>query len=191
MRLHRPIGIWLLYFPAAWAVALAAPKADLGYNLLLMLLGATVTRAAGCIINDLTDRKLDADLARACAQIRDCNTYADIAEWECRRTTPEMWDARKVVRRVLNGGTLIRHELDLRISWSGEPCRRIGDAEEATSKIEAQIAARPPFIRQWETERDLLRSLAADVDAGRIGRLTVAQIEEHEERRAKERRMFG
>ena len=136
-------------------------------------------------------RKLDADLKRACAQIRDCNTYADIAEWERRRITPEAWDARRVVRRVLNCGSLVRHELDLRISWSGEPCRRIGDAEEATSKIEAQIAARPPFIRQWETERDLLRSLAADVDAGRIGRLTVEQIEEHEERRAKERRMFG
>lgn len=64
MRLDKPIGIWLLYFPAAWAVALAAPKADLGYDLLLMLLGATVTRAAGCIINDLTDRKLDALVER-------------------------------------------------------------------------------------------------------------------------------
>ncbi len=141
-------------------------------------------------IND-HHRKLDADLKRACAQIRDCNTYADIAEWERRRITPEMWDARKVVRRVINGGSLIRHELDLRISWSGEPCRRIGEAEEATAKIEAQIKARPPFIRQWEAERDLLRSLASDVEMGRLGRLTVAQIEEHEERRAKERRMFG
>jgi len=137
-------------------------------------------------IND-HHRKLDADLTRACAQIRDCNTYEDIAEWERRRITPEMWDARKVVRRVLNSGALIRHELDLRISWSGEPCRRIGDAEEATSKLEAQLAARPPFIRQWETERDLLRSLASDVEMGRMGRATVAQAEEQLEQQASKR----
>ena len=27
MRLDKPIGIWLLFFPAAWAVALAASDA--------------------------------------------------------------------------------------------------------------------------------------------------------------------
>ena len=102
--------------------------------------------------------------------------------------------AGRAVAAAVKSGVLVRgpcHELDLRFSWSGEPCRRIGEAEEATAKIEAQIKARPPFIRQWEAERDLLRSLASDVEMGRLGRLTVAQIEEHEERRAKERRMFG
>ena len=132
-------------------------------------------------------RKLDADLERARRVVRDCNSYASLPEWERRRITPEMWTARKVVRRVLNSGALIRHELDLRISWSGEPCRIISDAEEATSKIEAQIAARPPFIRQWETERDLLRSLASDVEMARMGRATVAQAEEQLEQQASKR----
>ena len=60
-RLDKPIGIWLLFFPAAWGVALAGGDARL---MLLMLVGATVTRAAGCIVNDLTDRKLDAQVER-------------------------------------------------------------------------------------------------------------------------------
>ncbi|MFZ4540569.1 MAG: 4-hydroxybenzoate octaprenyltransferase [Rickettsiales bacterium] len=60
-RLNKPIGIWLLFFPAAWAVALAGGDGKL---MCIMLLGATLTRSAGCIINDLTDRKLDAQVER-------------------------------------------------------------------------------------------------------------------------------
>jgi len=63
MRMDKPIGIWLLFFPAAWGMLLA--PAPLRWDLLaLLLLGATITRAAGCIINDLTDRKLDAQVER-------------------------------------------------------------------------------------------------------------------------------
>ena len=64
LRLEKPIGIWLLFFPASWAVAIAAPDEKLLPLLALMLLGATVTRAAGCILNDLADRKLDAQVER-------------------------------------------------------------------------------------------------------------------------------
>lgn len=64
MRLDKPIGIWLLFFPAAWAVALAASDAEVGRLMLIMLAGAALTRAAGCILNDLTDRRLDAQVAR-------------------------------------------------------------------------------------------------------------------------------
>lgn len=64
MRLDKPIGVWLLFFPAAWAVALAAPPADLCRLLLILFAGSVLTRAAGCIINDLTDRKLDAQVER-------------------------------------------------------------------------------------------------------------------------------
>ena len=60
-RLDKPIGIWLLFFPAAWATAMAGGTGGL---MLTLLLGAAITRAAGCIINDLTDRKLDAQVER-------------------------------------------------------------------------------------------------------------------------------
>lgn len=63
-RIDKPIGIWLLFFPAAWAVGLAAPDGLIGRLMIIMLLGATLTRAAGCIINDLADRKLDAQVER-------------------------------------------------------------------------------------------------------------------------------
>lgn len=62
MRLEKPIGIWLLFFPASWGVLLSPVYR---WELLpLMLLGAVVTRSAGCIINDLTDRELDAQVER-------------------------------------------------------------------------------------------------------------------------------
>lgn len=64
MRLDKPIGIWLVYFPAAWSVALTASAHSMWRLQALMLLGAALTRAAGCIMNDLADRKLDAQVAR-------------------------------------------------------------------------------------------------------------------------------
>ncbi len=63
MRLNKPIGIWLLFFPAAWGVLLSPAPLDPSL-LLAMLLGAVLTRSAGCILNDLTDRTLDAGVAR-------------------------------------------------------------------------------------------------------------------------------
>lgn len=64
MRLDKPIGIWLVYFPAGWAVALTAPAAEMFSLQALMLVGAGITRAGGCIINDLTDRELDQHVER-------------------------------------------------------------------------------------------------------------------------------
>ncbi len=63
-RFDKPIGIWLLFFPAAWAVWFAAPDGLVGRLMIIMLLGAALTRAAGCILNDLTDHKLDAQVER-------------------------------------------------------------------------------------------------------------------------------
>lgn len=63
-RFDKPIGIWLLFFPAAWAVALTSSDSDMLRLLGIMLLGAAIVRAAGCIINDLTDRRLDAQVTR-------------------------------------------------------------------------------------------------------------------------------
>jgi 4-hydroxybenzoate polyprenyltransferase len=64
MRLHQPTGIWLLFWPCAWGLSFASggrPRWDL---LLLFLIGAVCMRAAGCIINDLTDRQIDAQVER-------------------------------------------------------------------------------------------------------------------------------
>ena len=63
MRIDRPIGTWLLYWPCAWSVALAGVgrRWDL---LLWFALGAFATRSAGCIYNDIVDRDLDRQVER-------------------------------------------------------------------------------------------------------------------------------
>ena len=63
-RFDRPIGWWLLYWPCAWGVALSG-NPDGGWWLLLWLLvGAIAMRGAGCVYNDIADRKLDASVER-------------------------------------------------------------------------------------------------------------------------------
>src|SRR5688572_13320080 len=63
MRLDRPIGSWLLYWPCAWGVALAGVRGR--WDLLLWLaLGAFAMRSAGCIYNDIVDRDLDRRVER-------------------------------------------------------------------------------------------------------------------------------
>ena len=58
MRLDRPIGSWLLYWPCAWSIALAGVGGR--WELFLWLaLGAFAMRSAGCVYNDVVDRDLD------------------------------------------------------------------------------------------------------------------------------------
>jgi 4-hydroxybenzoate polyprenyltransferase len=64
MRLDRPIGAWLLFWPAAWAVALAGIGRH-GWTLILWFaLGAWAMRSAGCVYNDIIDRDLDRQVER-------------------------------------------------------------------------------------------------------------------------------
>jgi 4-hydroxybenzoate polyprenyltransferase len=64
MRLDRPIGAWLLFWPGAWAVALAG-MGSRGLALIGWLaLGAWAMRGAGCVYNDIVDRDLDAQVER-------------------------------------------------------------------------------------------------------------------------------
>jgi 4-hydroxybenzoate polyprenyltransferase len=63
MRLDRPIGSWLLYWPSAWSVALAGVGERWGL-LLWLALGAFVARSAGCVYNDIVDRDLDSRVER-------------------------------------------------------------------------------------------------------------------------------
>jgi 4-hydroxybenzoate polyprenyltransferase len=59
-RFDRPIGSWLLFLPGLWAIVIAAQGFALGLWLVfLFAVGAAVMRGAGCVVNDLWDRKLD------------------------------------------------------------------------------------------------------------------------------------
>ncbi|HET8728821.1 MAG TPA: 4-hydroxybenzoate octaprenyltransferase [Alphaproteobacteria bacterium] len=69
MRLDRPIGTWLLLIPCWWGQALAerAGGTTVWGELRLALLfavGAVVMRGAGCVVNDILDRDIDAKVER-------------------------------------------------------------------------------------------------------------------------------
>lgn len=64
-RLDRPIGAWLLFLPGLWGILLARqPFWFSAWLILLFGLGSVVMRSAGCVVNDLWDRKLDRLVAR-------------------------------------------------------------------------------------------------------------------------------
>jgi 4-hydroxybenzoate polyprenyltransferase len=64
MRLDRPIGTWLLLWPALWALWLAGAGRPEPKVLIVFVLGVFVMRAAGCVINDFADRDIDPHIRR-------------------------------------------------------------------------------------------------------------------------------
>jgi len=64
MRLDRPIGILLLLWPTYWSLWLAAGGIPSLRNLIIFTLGCVLMRSAGCVINDVADRKIDGQVKR-------------------------------------------------------------------------------------------------------------------------------
>ena len=67
-RFDRPIGWWLLFWPGAWAVALAGGGLAHWPLIAWLLLGSIAMRGAGCVFNDIVDRNLDRKVARTAAR---------------------------------------------------------------------------------------------------------------------------
>ena len=67
-RLKKPIGYMLLFWPCAWGLTIAYDFSDnlniYFYYLILFFLGSVLMRSAGCIINDILDRKFDKKVLR-------------------------------------------------------------------------------------------------------------------------------
>lgn len=63
-RFDRPIGWWLLFWPGAWAIALAGGAIERWDLIAWFLLGSIAMRGAGCVYNDIVDRDLDRQVAR-------------------------------------------------------------------------------------------------------------------------------
>ena len=64
MRFDKPIGTALLWYPVAWSLWIASNGLPAGYLLFLFFAGTVIMRAAGCVVNDIADRQLDAHVAR-------------------------------------------------------------------------------------------------------------------------------
>lgn len=63
-RFDRPIGTWLLLWPALWALWVAGAGKPHQKVLIVFALGVIVMRAAGCVINDFADRDIDPHVKR-------------------------------------------------------------------------------------------------------------------------------
>jgi len=64
MRLDKPIGIYLLLWPALLALVIST-NGDFEYaDLLIVITGSILVRSAGCVINDIWDKDLDGGVER-------------------------------------------------------------------------------------------------------------------------------
>ena len=63
-RFDRPIGTWLLLWPALWALWVAGSGRPDQKVLIVFAAGVVVMRAAGCVINDFADRDIDPHVKR-------------------------------------------------------------------------------------------------------------------------------
>ena len=64
VRLHQPIGIWLLLWPTLWAIWIASEGEPSSAVFAVFVLGTIVLRSAGCVINDFADRRIDPHVRR-------------------------------------------------------------------------------------------------------------------------------
>ncbi|WP_139557503.1 4-hydroxybenzoate octaprenyltransferase [Methylotetracoccus oryzae] len=64
MRFDRPIGIFLLLWPAMWALWIAGEGRPKPSVVAVIVAGVVLMRAAGCVINDYADREIDPHVER-------------------------------------------------------------------------------------------------------------------------------
>jgi 4-hydroxybenzoate polyprenyltransferase len=65
-RINRPIGVYLVLWPALWALWLVSEGVPDLYLLFVFVCGAIFMRSAGCVINDYADRAFDGHVERTC-----------------------------------------------------------------------------------------------------------------------------
>ncbi len=68
LRLNKPIGIFLLFWPCAWSLAMSQWFVLNNYlfikYLILFFIGSIIMRSAGCVYNDIIDKKIDIKVQR-------------------------------------------------------------------------------------------------------------------------------
>ena len=68
IRLKKPIGFLLLFWPCAWGLTIAynfsTSLNNYFFYLILFFLGSVLMRSAGCIVNDILDKEFDKKVLR-------------------------------------------------------------------------------------------------------------------------------
>ena len=68
-RFDRPVGTLLLLWPTLWALWLSAQGSPDPTRLLVFVLGVVLMRAAGCVVNDIADRRFDRHVKRTAQRV--------------------------------------------------------------------------------------------------------------------------
>ncbi len=68
MRLDKPIGILLLLWPTLWALWIAGEGRPEPIFVAIFTMGTILMRSAGCVMNDIADRKYDGHVERTKAR---------------------------------------------------------------------------------------------------------------------------
>ena len=63
IRINQPTGIMILMFPAIWSILIVLKEINI-YLIFLFSYGSFIMRSAGCIINDIIDKKFDKNVKR-------------------------------------------------------------------------------------------------------------------------------
>ena len=64
MRADKPIGFYLVIWPALWSLWIAAEGMPDPLLIIVFIIGALLMRSAGCVINDFADRNIDGFIER-------------------------------------------------------------------------------------------------------------------------------
>ncbi|PSN55341.1 hypothetical protein C0J52_01837 [Blattella germanica] len=106
MRIDKPIGSWLLFWPCGWSIAMSASPGCLPDLSMLALfgVGAFIMRGAGCTINDMSSHYLPAHekgYTLATVYLRN-DIQLGCTSWLCEQTWPYYMSVGLVAAHLAN-----------------------------------------------------------------------------------------
>lgn len=114
MRVDKPIGSLLLLWPTLWALWLAGQTVPVFGTMTVFILGVFFMRAAGCVINDYADRKIDGHVKRTCARPL---TSGAISEKEAKLLFGTLVGISFALVLTLNSMTIALSTVALALAW--------------------------------------------------------------------------
>ncbi|HEY2453037.1 MAG TPA: 4-hydroxybenzoate octaprenyltransferase [Scandinavium sp.] len=114
MRLHKPIGTLLLLWPTLWALWVAMPGIPPLWILVVFVVGVWSMRAAGCVVNDYADRKIDGHVKRTAYRPL---PNGDVTEKEARVVFVVLVLLSFLLVLTLNTMTILLSVVGLALAW--------------------------------------------------------------------------
>ena len=114
MRTDKPIGALLLLWPTLWALWVATPGVPPLWILAVFVAGVWLMRAAGCVVNDYADRKIDGHVKRTA---RRPLPSGDVSEKEARTLFIVLVVLSFMLVLTLNTMTIVLSVGGLALAW--------------------------------------------------------------------------